>query len=75
MLNTSNVVKQILKFRDMDQIELADKCGYANQSCIAGLLNRGNIRIDNLYKLLDAMDCEIVVKDKNSRQEWIIMEN
>ena len=27
MLNTSNVVKQILKFRDMDQIELADKCG------------------------------------------------
>ena len=75
MLNTGNFIKQILNFRNLDQATLAEKCGYGNQSCVSGLITRGNMRVDNLYKLLDAMDCEIVIKDKNSRQEWIIMDN
>ena len=75
MLNTGTVVKQVMKFRDVDQKELAEKCGYSNQSCISGLLNRGNLRVDNLFKLINAMDCEIIVKDKKSNQSWLIMDD
>ena len=74
MLNTGNVVKQILKFRNMSQDKLAEKCGYANQSCISGVLNRGNMRIDNLYKIIDELGCEIIIKDKKSKQQWIIFD-
>ena len=74
-INTSNVIKQILKFRDLTQRELADKAGYKSQSNITGLLNQGDMRLSGLIKMVEALDCELIVRDKKgTSQEWIITE-
>ena len=72
-MNTDKVIKQIIIFRDSSQAELAEFMGYKSQSNINGLLNRGNMGVDKLVRMVEALDCELVVRDKKgTKQEWII---
>lgn len=74
-MNEKQVVREIMKLRGWSQPMLATEAGFNNQSNISGLLNnnKNGIRIDNLYKMLNAMGCEIVIRDKmGSKKEWII---
>jgi predicted XRE-type DNA-binding protein len=64
-----------MQMRGWKQPKLAKEAGFKSQSNITGLLNnnKNGIRIDNLVKMLSAMGCEIVVRDKmDSKKEWII---
>ena len=73
IMNTDKVIKQIIIFRDSSQAELAEFMGYKSQSNINGLLNRGNMGVDKLVRMVEALDCELVVRDKKgTKQEWII---
>ena len=70
-------IRDIMKLRGWSQQKLADECGFKHQTNIASLLsespNTKGMRVDNLYRLLDAMGCEIVIRDKmGSKKEWII---
>lgn len=74
-MNEKQVVREIMKLRGWSQPMLAQEAGFNNQSNISGLLNnnKNGIRVDNLYKMLNAMGCEIVIRDKmGSKKEWII---
>ena len=74
-MTEKDVVRKVMAIRDWNQPKLAEEAGFKSQSNITGLLNnnKNGIRIDNLYKMLNAMGCEIVVRDKmGSKQEWII---
>lgn len=74
-MNEKQVVREVMKLRGWSQPTLATEAGFNNQSNISGLLNnnKNGIRIDNLFKMLNAMGCEIVVRDKmGSKKEWII---
>ena len=62
-----------MTMRGMTNQTLAEKCGYSTASGFSNLLARENgMRIDNLIKVLEAMDCELVIREKNKSQEWII---
>lgn len=74
-MTEKKVVREVMKLRGWSQPKLADEVGGWSQSNISGLLNnnKNGIRMDNLFKMLNAMGCEIVVRDKmGSKKEWII---
>lgn len=74
-MTEKDVVRKVMIMRDWSQPRLAAEAGFKSQSNITGLLNnnKNGIRMDNLFKMLDAMGCEIVVRDKmGSKQEWVI---
>lgn len=66
---------ELIKVRETTQSDLAQQAGFKSRSNITGMLNKnkGGIRIGNLYKLLEALDCDIVVCGKNNPDEkWVI---
>lgn len=74
-MTEKEVVREVMKLRGWKQPELAKEANFKSQSNITGLLNnnKNGIRIDNLFKMLNAMGCEIVVRDKmGTKKEWII---
>ena len=74
-MTEKDVIRDVMAMRGWSQSKLASEAGFKSQSNITGLLNnnQNGIRIDNLFRMLDAMGCEIVVRDKmGSKKEWII---
>lgn len=74
-MTEKDIVREIMHMRDWSQATLAKESGFKSQSNITGLLNnnKNGIRIDNLVKMLSAMGCEVVVRDKmGSGKEWVI---
>lgn len=72
-MTTKEAVVDVLKERRMTQSDLAVKSGYSGQSAISMSLNRSAMQIDTLLRFLDALDCEIVIRDKSKyHKEWVI---
>lgn len=72
-MDEKQIIREVMALRKWSQSELAREAGFKSQSNITGLLNnnKNGIRIDNLVKILNAMGCEIVVRDKmGSGKEW-----
>lgn len=72
-MNEKEIVREVMSMRSWSQAQLAKEAGFNSQSNITGLLNnnKNGIRIDNLVKMLSAMGCEVVVRDKmGSGKEW-----
>lgn len=75
-MTEKQVIRELMTLRGWSQAKLAEEAGFKSQSNITGLLNnnQNGIRMDNLYKMLNAMGCEIVVRDKmGSNKEWKIV--
>lgn len=59
--------------REINQTVLAEKAGFKNQSNIATLLKSDKgMRTDNLFSLLEALNCELVIRDRDSGEEKTI---
>lgn len=74
-MNEKEIVKEVMAMRGWSQATLAKEAGFKNQTNITGLLNRGasGMRTDNLIKMLSAMGCEVVIRDKmGSGKEWTV---
>lgn len=72
-MNEKEIVREVMSIRKWSQKELAEEAGFKSQSNITGLLNnnKNGIRIDNLVKMLNALGCEVIVRDKmGSGKEW-----
>ncbi len=53
---------------------LADKLGYRSASGVGERLrNKNAMRVDVMFKMLEAMDCELVVRSKTApNKEWVV---
>jgi transcriptional regulator with XRE-family HTH domain len=74
-MTEKDVVRKAMTMRGWSQPKLASESGFKSQSNITGLLNnnKNGIRMDNLFKMLNAMGFEIVVRDKmGSNKEFLI---
>ena len=74
-MTEKEVIREILDVRGWSQQKLAEEAGFKSQSNIGGLLNNNvkGMRVDNLVKLIEAMGCELVVRDKmGTKKEWVI---
>ena len=71
-MKPNEIVKDIMKFRGVTYAFLADKLGKSTPSAISNPLSRENgMRIDTFLEMIEAMDCEVIVKSKlNDNAEW-----
>lgn len=67
-----DIIKDIMKLRKWSQAKLAQEAGYKGQSNVTGILNRyDSLNVSNMVKMVEAMGCEVIVRDKmGSGQEW-----
>ena len=74
-MTEKDVVRKGMVMRGWSQPKLAAESGFKSQSNITGLLNnnKNGIRMDNLFRMINAMGFEIVVRDKrNPDREYVI---
>lgn len=71
-MNAKDIVKEILGLRKWSQGTLAHKAGFKSQSNVTGMLNRySSMRVDSFVQMIQAMDCEVVVRDPSDNgREW-----
>ena len=71
-MTPEDVIKAVMKEKGYSYATLAEKMGHSNASYISERLRRKTtLRTDRFIEILEAMDCEIVVKDKiGKKQSW-----
>lgn len=74
-MTEKDVVRKAMAIRGWNQPKLAKESGFKSQSNITGLLNnnKNGMRMDNLFKMLDAMGFKIIVRDDmGTGKEFVI---
>ena len=68
------IIKMIMLLRGFTNATLAEKCGYTSPSGVRNVINREySMKVENLLKFMDAMDCEVVIRSKLAdKNEWVI---
>lgn len=61
------IVREAMKVRGINQQMLAKQAGLKYQSNVGGMLRSEHMRVDNFFKLLNAMGFDIIVKDRNGQ--------
>ena len=75
-MNSKQAVAEVMKERGYNNTSLAAKLGYAHPSGISERLRgKQDMRVDVLVKLLEALDCQLVIRSKlNDKKEWLVSE-
>lgn len=60
------IVKAVMSDRKCTQQRLAEAAGYKRQTNVSEMLRSDNMRVDNLVRLLEAMECEVIVRSKRA---------
>lgn len=71
-MKPNKIVKEIMKARGYSNASLATKLGKSTPSAVSNPLSRENgMRVDTLLEMVEAMDCEIVVRSLlKDKLEW-----
>lgn len=71
-MTSKQIILEAMKQRGFNQTMLADAAELKRQSNVSEILRSSNMRIDTFFKLLSAMQFEIVVRDKQkgTKTEW-----
>lgn len=71
-MKPSETIKSIMKLRGYSNATLAARLGKSTASAVSNPLSRENgMRIDTFLEMIEAMDCELVVKSNlKDRTEW-----
>lgn len=74
-MKASEAIRQVMKSRYYTNQILADKLGYKYASGVSERL-RSDMRVSVLLKMLNEMDCELVIRSKlTDKGEWVINES
>lgn len=72
-MNIENIIREIITKKGYTQKSLANKLGYEHASGVSEKLRRkGGMRLDTFVKILNAMECEVVIRSKTNRDEWSV---
>lgn len=71
-MNASELVKAVMKEKGYSYATLSKKLGCSTPSFVSEKLRRENgMRTDWFIKMLNAMDCEIIIKDTiGAKKVW-----
>lgn len=74
-MNEIEVVKAIMKAKGFSGKTLAEKLGYNTASAVTNRLQSKTMTVEKLVELLDAMDCELIIKNKVGDKESFTVVN
>lgn len=63
-MNEKDILREIIRLKGFNQTMLAEKAGMKRQSNVAEMLRSRNLRVDNLVKLLDALECDLLIRSR-----------
>lgn len=74
-MNEKDILREIMRLKGCSQTLLAENAGLKRQSNVAELLRSRNLRVDNLIKLLDALECDLLIRSRepignDNAPEW-----
>ncbi len=70
-MQANEVVKMLMKRRGITQETISDLLGMKSQSGVSQALSR-DMKTSMLLRFLACMDCELIIRDKNSGAEYPI---
>jgi lambda repressor-like predicted transcriptional regulator len=69
-----NTIKQVIKAaianRGYNQAAVAKKAGWSNQSSLSTAINRDNPSMETVLRIMDALEYDVIIRDRNSANEW-----
>ncbi len=73
-MNARDLLKEVISVKGYSIRGLATKLGYSTGSYISERIRRNNtMRLDNFLEMIEAMDCEIIIKNKIGKKEhWVL---
>ena len=74
-MNEIEIVKALMKAKGVSGAVLAEKLGYNTPSAVTNRLQSKTMTVEILIKLLDAMDCELIIKNKVGDKEAFVVDN
>ena len=72
-MKANNIVKTIMSNKRITQNDMTTLLNMKSQSAVSGALGR-DMRISTLVEFIKVLDCEIIVRDKTSGEEYLITE-
>ena len=72
-MKANEIIKSIMWDKHITQAELAETLNCTTQSAVSGVLNR-DMRASTLVKFLAVLDCELVIRSKETGKEQIVSE-
>lgn len=73
--NEIDVVKKLMEIKGMSNATLAKKMGYNTPSGVSNRLQSKTMTVEMLIKMLDAMDCELIIKNNTNGKETFVVTN
>ena len=74
-MNEIEIVKTLMKAKGFSGAKLAEKLGYNTPSAVTNRLQSKTMTVEKLIELLDAMDCELVIKNTVGDKETFVVDN
>ena len=73
-MKVGEIVKSIFKDRNVSYLTVAQKLGYKHASAVSNRLDdKRSLQVDNLLNILQALDCELVIRSTTKdKTEWIV---
>jgi nitrogen regulatory protein PII len=74
IMNEKEIIKDAMKERGYNQKMLAEVAGLKRQTNVSEMLRGQSMQVKNFVKLLNAMQYDVVIKDRNSanKKTWVI---
>ncbi len=73
-MTAKEVIIEAMKIRGYNQTMLAKEAGLKRQSNVSEMLRGKSMRLDNFVLLLDSMNFDIIIKDRNGANatKWVL---
>lgn len=70
--NLKQIIKSAMAHRGFTQSAVAQKAGWKNQSSLGTAINRETPSVETMFRILDALEYDIIVVDRNSGAKWVL---
>ena len=74
-MNEIEIVKTMMKIKKASGAVLAEKMGFKTRSAVTNRLQSKTMTVEVLINLLDALDCELVIRHKMGDKESFVVDN
>jgi transcriptional regulator with XRE-family HTH domain len=75
VMNEIKIIRELLTAKGMSAKTLAEKMGYNTPSGVSNRLQSKTMTVEKLIEMLDAMDCELIIKNKVGDKSVYVVDN
>lgn len=74
-MNEIEIIKRLSKDKKMSYAIIAEKAGFATPTGVSNRLSGRSMTVEVLIQILEAMDCELIIRNKIGDKESYSVDN